>query len=130
MIVYGSMAEFHSPLKRISPPSRPAKRVKEAINAFYEANPRQLDLLIIKAHRHALQGDAKFWEMLVDRIDGPLRQQIEHIGEITHIVSDADRVRAQEAVERIKLLEAEVVDVVPEEDLPKLMETKPEEPSA
>jgi hypothetical protein len=110
----------------MTPTGRRHKLVKEAINLFYANNPRQLELLILKAHRHALQGNARYWEMIVDRIDGPIKHQIEHIGEITHIVSDADRSRAQEAVERIRALQDEVIDVIPNESLPALM--KPEEP--
>ncbi len=42
-----------------------------------EDNGRVADELILAAKQAALKGDFRFWKEIIDRMDGPIRQQIE-----------------------------------------------------
>lgn len=105
----------------LSQTARSKKIMTEALKLFYCNNPRQLELLTLKMHRNAMH-DAAFAKLILDRVEGPVAQVVDHTGEIRHLVSDADRHSAQEAVTRIKQLQ-DATDV-PFEDLPQLPEPK------
>jgi hypothetical protein len=82
--------------------SRP---VRDAIADFYRENPRQLQLLILKAHRAAIQGSKGHFDSIVELLDGPARIQTANVSPISHISTDAERERAQAAVKQLKELE-------------------------
>jgi hypothetical protein len=92
---------------------RGKKIMTACLRLFYHANPRQLELLCVKMHRNAMH-DAAFAKLILDRVEGPVAQQIQHTGEISHIVSESDRQGAQDAVRRIMALQESAIDVTPE----------------
>jgi hypothetical protein len=98
------------------------KLFSEFLHDYLEANPAKLRKLVSKAVGYALDGHARFLELILDRTEGPVKHDIPGIGTTFNFnFSDAERARALESVENIKRM-----TIV----LPQLAEPKKEEPDA
>ncbi|MCH7793171.1 MAG: hypothetical protein IID31_12940 [Planctomycetes bacterium] len=78
------MGEFPSkehqfqPGKSGNPGGRPKGILTDRLRVLVEKDDGQLaDDLVSAATKAALKGDFRFWEMIMDRVDGPLKQRIE-----------------------------------------------------
>lgn len=108
-----------------NPRGRPKEKlITDALRGIYEDNPKELARFVKAAHSRALKGNPKFWEMIADRLEGRVLQQIEHTGNIIHEITSLEREMAKESLQKIRALQssskhpliAEVVDDPPEKD--------------
>jgi hypothetical protein len=86
--------------------SKRRKLFTEFLNEFYHANPAQMKKLVLKCHKYAMDGHARFAELIIDRLEGPVKHDLAGQGTTFNFnfVSDVDRQRALESVDRIKAM--------------------------
>jgi len=84
----------------------PSKLITDALRGIYD-NPENLKKFVLAAHRRALKGNPKFWEMIADRLEGKVLQQIEHTGNIIHEITQLEKESARRTVEKIRALESD-----------------------
>ena len=80
---------------------------------FYEAHPARKKKLMMKAIEYAEKGSARFLELIITLVEGPLKGEPTGDTYNFNFLSEGDRRRAIESVERIKAL-AESIPVLPE----------------
>jgi len=86
--------------------SKRRKLFTEFLNEFYHANPAQMKKLVLKCHKYAMDGHARFAELIIDRLEGPVKHDLAGAGTTFNFnfLSDVDRQRALESVDRIKAM--------------------------
>lgn len=90
------------------------KLFTDYLNEFYAADPRKLQALIARAHMYAMQGHARFLELILDRLEGPVRRDAPSGGNHLHLhLSDSEKSEARESILRIASMG--VIDVTPQE---------------
>jgi hypothetical protein len=99
------------------------KLFSEFLHEYLEANPAKLRKLVSKAVGYALDGHARFLELILDRTEGPVKHDVPGIGTTFNFnFSEAERTRALESVENIKRMTIQLP--------PLLAPEKKEEPGA
>lgn len=96
-----------------STPAR-AKRDKlfsRFLEEFYTASPHKLKALVQRCHDHATKGHARFAELIIDRLEGPVKHEVEHSGVIGHVVTEAERERALRLVDELKAMDEKTIEV-------------------
>lgn len=97
-----------------NPSGRPrAAVVTDALRGYYQANPREIARLILVAHRWALKGNVKFWEMIVDRLEGKVPQAISVSGSIHHSIGDDERMAIDQMSSIMNVIDIETTDIKP-----------------
>jgi hypothetical protein len=84
----------------------PAKLITDALKGIYD-NPENLKKFVLAAHKRALKGNPKFWEMIADRLEGKVLQQIEHTGNIIHEITNLEREMAKGSLQKIRALQSD-----------------------
>lgn len=94
-----------------NPRGRPKdKLITDALRGIYEDNPKELARFVRAAHSRALKGNPKFWEMIADRLEGRVLQQIQHTGDIIHEITVLERAKASGSLEKIRALQSDSED--------------------
>src|ERR1700689_376748 len=103
---YGALSHW-KPGTSGNPKGRtPAKLITDALRGIYE-DPKQLEKFVLAAHRRAIKGHAKFWELIADRLEGKVLQQVELTGNIVHEITEVEKSMAQGSISKIKALQSE-----------------------
>lgn len=84
----------------------PEKLISDALRGIYD-NPANLKKFVLAAHRRALKGHPKFWEMIVDRLEGKVPQQVQIAGKITHEITEEEKRTADECLAKLKAYQDE-----------------------
>jgi len=84
----------------------PTKLITDALKGIY-SNPEELAKFVLAAHRRAIKGNPKFWEMIADRLEGKVLQQIEHTGQIVHEITALEKTMASESLKKIKAMQSD-----------------------
>jgi hypothetical protein len=84
----------------------PEKLITDALKGIY-SNPEELARFIRAAHSRACKGHVKFWELIADRLEGKVMQQIEHTGNIIHEITSLEQKMAKDSLHKIRALQSE-----------------------
>ena len=80
------------------------KAISEGLRRFYSENPQEFLRLLSAAHRKATGKNPhpKFWELIADRVEGKVAQQVDVQASVTHVFTEKDRQEAIKTIERIE----------------------------
>jgi hypothetical protein len=86
----------------------PDKAVSEGLKTFYYENPAEFKRFINAAHRRSTgkNPSAKFWELIADRIEGKVSQQVDVRALVVHLASESEKKTAQATIESIRAFES------------------------
>ena len=76
-------------------------RLKEML-----ANPKTLERFSRSAIRKATKGSAKHWELVTDRVEGKVPQQVDLHANVIHTITELDKKNASLAIESIRAFES------------------------
>ena len=95
-----------------------SRLASEWLREFYRANPKRLKKLMMSAIAHAEAGHARFAEIILDRLEGPVKRE-DAPGDTYNFnfISDAERERAKGIVDDILAMDAKTITLpeLPEE---------------
>lgn len=93
------------------------KLFSDFLHEFYTANPERLKKLVKKADEYAMKGHARFLELIIDRLEGPVKISEAPTTFNFNFLSDGDRQRAIDSVRRIAGMDAKTITLpqLPEE---------------
>jgi hypothetical protein len=86
----------------------PDKAVSEGLKAFYYTNPAEFKRFLSAAHKKSSgkNPSAKFWELIADRIEGKVTQQVALTGTVTHVLTEQEKKTAASTIELIRTFES------------------------
>jgi len=71
--------------------SKPGRKMADKLRRIVMENDGQIAQdLIDEAIRQAKKGHCQFWQLIIDRVDGPLKEQIEHQIDVVVTYEDVD----------------------------------------
>ena len=84
------------------------KAVSEGLRKFYGEHPKEFERLLNAAHRKASarKPHPKFWELVVERVEGKVSQQVDVRALVIHSATESERKTAFSTIESIRAFES------------------------
>jgi hypothetical protein len=95
-----------------NPSGRPSEKpISDRLKAIL-ANPDTLEKFTRSAVKRAIKGHPKLWELVTERVEGKVAQQVDLHASVTHTFTESERKTAASTIESIRAFESEAENAI------------------